>query len=476
MVLYVVGKAMMIEGGLLLLPLVTALIYRESCAVSFAAAIAAAVVSGFLLTKIFKPGNKTIYAREGFVITALCWFVLSLIGALPFYLSGEIPSFVDAVFETVSGFTTTGASILSDVEALSKGILFWRSFTHWIGGMGVLVFIMAIIPSLSDRSIHLLRAEVPGPVVGKLVPKLKETTKILYVIYIVITLIEVVFLLAGGMSLFESLVYAMGTAGTGGFGTKGDSVASYSPYLQWVLTVFMFLFGVNFNLYFIAITGKIKAALKSTELRTYTGIVAVCAVMISINIHPLYEKLSETLRHAFFQVSSIVTTTGYSSADFNLWPNFSKTLIFLLMFIGGCAGSTAGGLKIARIIMIFKIVKSELNRLLHPRSVRTCRFDGKVISDMTLSSVSAYLAVYILFFFLTILLLSFDSFDIETTVTAAASCFNNVGPALGHAGPMSSYAEFSDFSKILLSFAMLFGRLEIYPIILTLSPSTWAKK
>ncbi len=476
MVFKIVGYVTMLEALLMLFPLIVSLIYREKVAADILISMAIALIGGFIITKISRPGTKVIYAKEGFVVTALSWFVLSAVGALPFFISGEIPSYIDAFFETVSGFTTTGASILTNVEAMSKGLLFWRSFTHWIGGMGVLVFIMAIIPSISDRSIHLLRAEVPGPVVGKIVPKLKETTKILYIIYIAITVIEAIFLFAGGMDLFESLVHALGTAGTGGFGIKGDSISSYSPYLQWVLTVFMLIFGVNFNLYYMAIIGKIKSAVKSSELWTYIGIVSAAAVLITINISPLYEKLSDTLRHAFFQVASIVTTTGFSTADFNLWPNFSKMLLFLLMFIGGCAGSTAGGLKIARIMMLFKIVRSELHRLVHPRSVRTSRLEGKVLDGNTLSSVNAYLTVYMLFFFFTTLLLSFDGFDIETTVSAATSCFNNIGPAFGAAGPMSSFAEFSGFSKILLSFAMLFGRLEIYPIILTLSPSTWAKK
>lgn len=476
MVLYVVGNALMVEGGLLLLPLATALIFGETCAVSFVAAIGVALASGLLLRKIFKPGFRTIYAKEGFVITALCWFALSFVGALPFYLSGEIPVFVDALFETVSGLTTTGASILTDVESMSKGLLMWRSFTHWVGGMGVLVFVMAIIPSISDRSIHLLRAEVPGPVVGKLVPRIKQTTRILYIIYIVLTLAEAVFLLFGGMDLFEALVHAFATAGTGGFAIKGDGLASYSPYIQWVITVFMLLFGVNFNLYYLLLLKKVKDVFRSSELWTYIGIVSAATLIIGINISSLYDSLSETVKHSAFQVASVITTTGFATADFNLWPNLSKMLIFILMFVGGCAGSTAGGIKIARVTMFYKISKTELHRMLHPRSVKVSRFEGKNVDSGTIESVKSYLTVYVMFYFVFLFAVAFSGADVDVTISAVASCFNNIGPAFGFAGPMGSYAEFSTVTKVILSMAMLFGRLEIYPIILTLSPSTWAKK
>lgn len=476
MVLYMVGNVIMVEGGLMLLPLIVSLIYQEAAAISIGISIVTALVSGFLLTRIFKPGLKVIYAKEGFVITALCWFALSAVGALPFFISGEIPSYIDAFFETVSGFTTTGASILTDVEAMSKGLLFWRSFTHWVGGMGVLVFIMAIIPSLSDRSIHLLRAEVPGPVVGKLVPKMKQTTRILYIIYIVLTLIEIVFLLFGEMNLYEACVHAFGTAGTGGFGIKATGLGGYSPYIQWVITVFMLIFGVNFNLYYLILLKRIKSVFKSSELWTYFGIVAASVIIICLNISDLYSTLSETVRHSAFQVASIITTTGYATTDFNLWPNLSKMVLFLLTFIGGCAGSTAGGIKVARVIMLYKIIKTELQRMLHPRSVKVNRFEGKALDRTTLASVNSYLAIYVLFYFLFVFIVAFNGFNIETTVSAVSACFNNIGPAFGIAGPMGSYASFSAFSKVVLSMAMLFGRLEIYPIILTLSPSTWAKK
>lgn len=476
MVLYVVGTVIKIEAALMLLPLITSIIYKENCVKDILISIAVALASGFVLTLLSRPGSKVIYAKEGFVIVSLSWIALSLIGALPFYISGEIPDFVDAFFETVSGFTTTGASVLTDVEAMSKGLLFWRSFTHWVGGMGVLVFVMAIIPTVSDRSIHLLRAEAPGPVVGKIVPKMKQTARILYVIYIVLTLIEMVLLYVGGMPLFDSIAHAVGTAGTGGFGIKADSLASYSPYIQWVITAFMLLFGVNFNLYYFAIIKKFRSAIKNEELITYVIIVTLSIVAITVNITPLYEGLSESLRQAAFQVAAIISTTGFATADFNQWPGMSKTILLLLMFIGGCAGSTAGGFKISRVLMLFKTIKRELQKLLHPRAVASIRLDGKRVDEKTISSLGSYLAIYALFLCIVVFLLGFDRFDIETNISVAASCVNNIGPGFGAAGPASSYAAFSPFSKILLSLTMLLGRLEIFPLILTFSPSTWVKK
>ncbi|MBO5936198.1 MAG: TrkH family potassium uptake protein [Clostridia bacterium] len=476
MVLYVVGTVIKIEAALMLLPLITALIYKESCSSAILVSIGIALVTGFAMTLIFKPGSKVIYAKEGFVIVSLAWIVMSLIGALPFYISKEIPSFIDAFFETASGFTTTGASILTDVEAMSKGLLFWRSFTHWVGGMGVLVFVMAVIPSVSDRSIHILRAEAPGPVVGKIVPKMKQTARILYIIYIALTFIEFVFLFAGGMPLYDSIIHAVGTAGTGGFGIKADSLGSYSPYIQWVITVFMLLFGVNFNLYYFMLIRKFRSAIRNEELMTYGVIVLFSIVTICVNITPLYETVSESLRHAAFQVAAIISTTGFATTDFNLWPGYSKTLILLLMFIGGCAGSTAGGFKISRIVLLFKNIKRELQKLLHPRAVATIRLDGKRVDEKTISSLGAYLAIYALFMCVVVFLLGFDKFDLETNISVAASCVNNIGPGLGAAGPASSYALYSPFSKVILSFTMLLGRLEIFPLILTFSPSTWVKK
>lgn len=476
MVFYILGQMFKVAAGLMVLPLLVALIYRESCTWSFLISIAVALVIGIPLAIICRTENSVIYAKEGFVIVALGWIAMSAIGALPFFLSGEIPSYVDAFFETVSGFTTTGASILTDVEAMSNGLLFWRSFTHWVGGMGVLVFIMAIIPKMSDRSIHILRAEMPGPIVGKLVPKARDTAKILYLIYIVMTVIEVIMLLCGGMSLFESLLHAFGTAGTGGFGIKSDSIAGYNSYLQWVITVFMMLFGVNFNLYYLLLLKKPKTVFKSEELWFFVGLAVAATVAITINIYPLYESVSDSLRNAAFQVSSIMSTTGYTTADFNLWPGLSKSILLILMFSGACAGSTAGGFKLSRIVLLVKMIRREIKKLIHPRAVTSVRFEGKKVENHVLSGVAIYLALYIVCFIVVFLVLSVESFDLETNLTAAASCFNNVGPGLGGVGPASSYADYSAFSKIVLSLAMLFGRLEIYPLLFTLSPSTWTKK
>lgn len=476
MVFYLTGKMILVEAALMLLPLSVAIIYQNNSMWAFAITIAIALVIGSGLSLISKPGNKVIYAKEGFVIVAIVWLSLSAIGALPFYISGEISSYIDAFFETVSGFTTTGSSILTDIEAMSEGLLFWRSFTHWIGGMGVLVFVMAIIPSASDRSIHLLRAEVPGPIVGKLVPKLKETAKILYLIYIVMTIIEIVFLLCGGMSVFDSTVHAFGTAGTGGFGIKADSIAGYSPYLQWVIAIFMMIFSLNFNLYYLALTRHFKAVIKSSELWTFVVIVGISIAAITCNIYPMYENFSTALRNAAFQTSSIISTTGYTTADFNLWPELSKAILFLLMFFGGCAGSTAGGLKISRIIILGKMIRREFLHMLHPRSVGVIKLDGKKVENSTLNSVANYFALYVVLFVVIFLALSFEPFDFETNVTATAACFNNVGPGFSAVGPTSSFAAYSGISKFVLSIAMLLGRLEIYPILIALSPSTWTKK
>lgn len=477
MVFYMIGQMIKLEAALLVLPLLVSLIYREhETALSFLITIGIALLLGFALTLIFRTKNRVIYAKEGFVIVALTWLALSAVGCLPFVISGEIPSFFDAFFETVSGFTTTGASVVVDVESMSHGTLFWRSFTHWIGGMGVLVFIMAIIPTVTDRSIHILRAEMPGPIVGKLVPKTKDTAKILYLIYIIMTAVEIVLLLIGGMPLFESTVHAFGTAGTGGFGIKADSIAGYSPYLQWVITIFMLLFGVNFNLYYLALIRHFHSIFKSRELWCYIGIFAAACFAITIDIYPMYQNFSESLRLAAFQTSSILTTTGFATADFNLWPGFSKAILFLLMFIGGCAGSTAGGLKVSRVILLFKIVRKELLHILHPRSVAVIKFEGKKVDNPTLNSVSTYFVLYIFGILGIFLILCLEPFDLETNLSATVSCFNNVGPGLSLVGPASNYSAYSPLSKLMLSFAMLLGRLEIFPLWFTLTPSTWSKK
>ncbi len=476
MVFHVVGNITMLEAALMLPALVTALIYKEECAVDFVISIVIALVFGFALKKLSKPSNKVIYAKEGFVITALSWFMLSAVGALPFFLSGEEPSYVDAFFETVSGFTTTGASILTDVEAMSKGLLFWRSFTHWVGGMGVLVFIMAIMKSVSDRPIHILRAESPGPIIGKLVPKMKQSTRILYLMYFVLTIIMIVLLLLGGMPLFDSLLHAFGTAGTGGFSIKADGLASYSPYCQWVITIFMLIFGVNFNIYYLLLIKKWRSVLKSEELWAYCGIVAGAVAIITFNIYPHFQSVSTSFRHAAFQVASIISTTGFATDDFNLWPTLSKSVLLLLMFVGACAGSTAGGFKVSRVVILVKTIRREFKKLIHPRSVTSMKIEGKTLDKNTVYSVGTYLAVYCALYCLLLLLISFEDFGLESNISAMASCFNNIGPALGQAGPASSYDAYSDFSKIVMSFAMLLGRLELYPVILTVLPSTWTKK
>lgn len=473
----VVGKIILVEALLLSLPAVVSLIYREDCFWAFLTVIALSVLIGSLLTWIPKAKDAVIYAKEGFVIVSLAWISMSLIGALPFFLTGEIPNYIDAFFETVSGFTTTGASILTDVESMSHGLLFWRSETHWVGGMGVLVFVMALIPNLSERSIHVLRAEVPGPTVGKLVPRIKDTAKILYSIYIVLTALEIVLLLCGGMPLFDSVVHAFGTAGTGGFGIKADSIAGYSPYLQWVVTIFMLLFGVNFNLYYLILIRRFRSVFKSEELWVYIGIVVTAVVLIGINIWPLYQNVAEVLRLSAFQVSSILTTTGFSTANFNLWPPFSKAILVVLMMIGACAGSTAGGLKVARVVLMFKQLRNELQRLLHPRAIKTVSFEGKRTDTLTLNGVNIYFSVYMILLILVMLLLSLDSgMSFEADVTAAIACFNNIGPGLAEVGPLGSYAGYSNLSTFVLSLAMLLGRLEIFPLLLFLSPSTWSKK
>ena len=476
MILNTVGLMLKVEAVLLLLPAIAALIYGESCLWSILISAAISLAAGFALTLLSRPKTQVIYAREGFITVALAWVAVSAVGALPFWISREIPSYIDAFFETVSGFTTTGASILENVEVMSRGLLFWRSFTHWVGGMGVLVFVMALVPSVTDRSIHIMRAEMPGPVVGKLMPRARDTASILYKIYVGMTLLQIILLWIGGMPLFESIVHAFGTAGTGGFGVKADSIAGYSPYLQWVITVFMLLFGINFNLYYLLLIRRFRAAAQSSECWYYLGIVGVCIALITANIMPLYNNFREALRLSAFQVASIVTTTGYATADFNLWPQFSKAILLLMMIMGACAGSTGGGLKVSRTVMLFKMVGKEIRHLLHPRSVNSVRFEGKHVDGATLKSVSSYFAIYIICILAICLILSLEPFDLETNLSATLACFNNIGPGLAAVGPASNYAAYSPLSKLVLSLAMLLGRLEIYPLLLTLIPTTWIRK
>lgn len=476
MIINAVGLVLRVEAVLLLLPAIVGMLYGEKqTLIAFLISAAISLLLGLLPKLFLKPKTHVIYAKEGFIIVAFTWIMLSLVGAVPLVLAGAVTSYADAFFEIVSGFTTTGSSVIPDVEALTHGVLFWRSFTHWVGGMGIIVFVMAILPNVSERPIHILRAEIPGPTVGKLVPRIKDTALILYLIYIGMTVIETIMLLFGGMSFFESLLHAFGTAGTGGFGIKRDSIAGYSPYIQWVITAFMILFGINFNLYYLMLLKKFKAVVTSTELWAYLGIIASSIAVISWNIRHLFVGAEETVRAAAFQVSSIISTTGYATTDFNLWPNLSKNILLILMFIGGCAGSTAGGIKVSRIVLLFKLISNEVKRMLHPRSVSSLRFEGKTVDGHTRKGVSNYFLIYFVCLLAIFLALSFEPFDFETNFTAAVTCFNNVGPGFGAVGPTGGFGDYSAFAKIVLSFAMLLGRLEIFPIIIALAPVSWAR-
>ncbi|MBE6902996.1 MAG: TrkH family potassium uptake protein [Ruminococcaceae bacterium] len=473
MIIHTTGKIVGIEAVCLLLSALVSLIYMEGSGIWL---LVSAVICAFVFfaSLLFKPKDEVFFAKEGLITVALSWVVLSFLGALPFYFSGEIPGFINCFFETASGLTTTGATIVENVEILSKGILFWRSFTHWIGGMGVLVLVMAIAPSASGRSIHMLRAEMPGPVIDKLVPRAKSTARILYIIYIVLTLSLAVLLLCGGMSVYESIVHALATAGTGGFGIKADSIASYSPYIQWVITVFMAIFGINFNLFYFIIAGKVLTALKSRELWIYLGIITTSVIIIFFNILPQYQSGSHAVRDSAFQVAAIISTTGYTTADFNAWPVFSKAILLMLMFLGGCAGSTAGGLKVSRFVVLCKGINNRIKHILHPRTVKSIRFEGKIVDEEMMTGVWSYFAIYCLCIVALFLILCLEPFDIETNLSAAVSTFNNIGPALGKAAV--NYNAYSGFSKLCMTFAMMLGRLEIYPLLILFMPATWTRK
>lgn len=477
MVGFVLGRIFLIEAALMLFPMGCAAIYGEWSVVLSFLWPALIVLALGLITSLRTPQNTKIYARDGLAIVALVWVLMSVFGALPFVISGEIPSFADAFFETVSGFTTTGSTILTDVEALSHGTLFWRSFSHWIGGMGVLVFAMAVLPMTDGRAMHLMRAEVPGPTCGKISSRLSDSAKILYAIYFVMTVIETILLCAGGMPLFDALIHAFGTAGTGGFSNKALSVGAYnSPYFEIVIGVFMLLFGINFNLYYFLLLRHFREAFASEEMRVYLGIVAFSTLTITANIASMYDSVGTALRTAFFQVSSIVTTTGYATADFNLWPTYSRIVIVILTFVGACAGSTAGGLKVSRVIILFKAARQDLNKMLHSHAVTTVRFEGKPLDEKTLRGVHNYFNIYMLLLTLSVLLLSLDGFDLVTTFTSVATCLNNVGPGLEMVGPMGSFADFSAPAKLLLAFDMLAGRLELYPMLALFAPRLWRKR
>ena len=474
------AQILSIEGVLMLPALGISLYCGDSGAIrGFALTILLTVVLAPALFLICRGAPSVFRAREGMVCVGISWIVLSAVGCLPFWISGEIPVFVDAFFEMVSGFTTTGASILSDVEALSKGILYWRSFSHWVGGMGVLVFLLAFTGGKGQGfTMHLLRAESPGPDVGKLVPKMRSTAVILYIIYIAMTILNIIFLVIGDMPLFEAVCTALGTAGTGGFGIKNDSMGSYSPYLQNVTTIFMILFGINFSCYYLLLLRQFKSVFGDEELKTYIGIILGSIVLIVLNLLHVgyYSTLEETIRHAAFQVGSIITTTGFSTTDFDLWPSFSKTLLLCLMVVGASAGSTGGGLKVARLLLLVKGLRRNIRQMLNPRKVEVVRNNGNVVSEQILDNTNAYLAAYVLILFIVFALISLDGFSAGTNFSAVLCTFNNIGPGLEAVGPTCNFSAYSAFSKLVLSWAMLAGRLEIFPILVLFSKGTWKNR
>ena len=473
-ILYTLGCVLCCEAVCMLLPLLCATVYGEAEFYSFLISIAICVICGLFLV-LFRPKTREMYAKEGFIIAALSWMVISIFGAFPFVISGSIPSFVDALFETASGFSTTGASILSDVEALPKCMLMWRSFSHWIGGMGVLVFLIAFLPLSGGSNLFMVKAESPGPAVGKLVPKIRSSAKISYGIYFGMTIVQLIILIVSGMSLFESLTLTFGTAGTGGFAVKNSGLADYTSFQQITITVFMLLFGIDFTFYYLILTKKLKTAFKMEEVKKYLLIVFVAIVLISINCSRLYSDLFENIKHTAFQVASIITTTGYSTVDFNLWPQFSKTILIILMFIGACAGSTGGGIKVSRIVILIKRVFKEIKVAAHPKSTHKISFNEKSVDSQVVKSITVYLAAYVLIFFGSMLIISFDNFDFTTNFTAVAATLNNIGPGLAEVGPAENFSIFSPLSKIVLTFDMLIGRLELFPFLILLAPHTWRK-
>ena len=470
-----IAQILAIEGFFMIPAMIISLCCGDTMAIKgFLLTIVLIAGIVLILTMLCRGAPSAFYAKEGLVCVGACWIVLSAVGCLPFYISREIPSYVDAFFEMVSGFTTTGASILTNVEALSKGILYWRSFSHWLGGMGVLVFLLAFTGGKGQGfTMHLLRAESPGPSVGKLVPKMRTTAAILYVIYIVLTIVNMVFLLLGDMPLFDAVCTALGTAGTGGFGIKNDSIAGYSPYLQNVTTVFMILFGVNFSCYYLLLIRQWKNVFRDEEVRLYFGIILTAIALIVLNTRSLYGTLEETIRHAAFQVGSIITTTGYATTDFDLWPSFSKTILLCLMVVGACAGSTGGGMKVARLLLLLKSVRRNIRQMLNPRRVQVVRNNGSVVDETILANTNAYLSAYTLIIFLVLAIISLDGFSVGTNFSAVLCTFNNIGPGLEAVGPTCNFSQFSDLSKLVLSWAMLAGRLEIFPILVLFSGSTW---
>lgn len=475
MIGFVIGRILLTEGVLLLVPAITAILYEES--------LNPFLITMFLLVTVGwglcmrKPKKTTLYARDGFAVVALAWIFMSLFGALPFVISGDIPNYVDALFETVSGFTTTGATVLVVVEEMSKSGLMWRSFTHWIGGMGVLVFVMAILPMTEGNGMYLMRAETPGPTSGKLVSRMGDSAKILYGIYIALTLLLFLMLVVGGMPVFDAWVHTFSTAGTGGFSSLSLSIGGYNNlYFELVLGIFMLLFGTNFTWYYFLIMRKFRDALRMEEVRIYLLIVLAAVVGITIDILPIYGDVGTSLRHAFFQTSAIITTTGYATQDFGLWPTFSQSVLITLMFIGSCAGSTAGGLKVGRLVIMVKAVFADMKRMLHPNAVTAVRYEGRALTEKQIRGTYQYVSVYVCLFIVSCLLLSLEQEDLVTTVTAIITCHNNAGPGLGLVGPSGNYSIFSAPAKLLLALNMLLGRLEIFPVLLLFSPSIWRRK
>lgn len=473
-----VGQVLRVEGLFMLPALLISLVGGERAStMAFAITIAVTLVVGWGMSRLRFSGS--IYAREGFVTVALCWIAISLFGALPFWFSGAIPSFVDCWFETVSGFTTTGASILTQIEGLPYGILYWRSFTHWLGGMGVLVFVLAVVPLAQGNgdTFHLLRAESPGPSVGKMTPTIRQTTRALYGIYIVLTVAEMVLLLLGGMAPFDAVTNAFATAGTGGFAVKNASIAAYpSAYLQFIIALFMSLFGINFSIYYMLLLRQVRGVFKNEELRVYLGVLLGATVLIALNIRSSYDSAGRALLDSFFQVSSIMTTTGFATADFNLWPQLSRLLLVVLMFVGASAGSTGGGIKVSRLMLLYKHLKREMQAMLRPRGVQLVRMDGKRVEEETIRGTTAFLVAYCLISIGSMFLISLENFSLETTVTSVIACINNIGPGLDMVGATGNYSQFSVFSKLILSLDMLFGRLEIFPMLLLFTPSIWKKR
>ena len=475
-----IGLLLMVESIFMMPALIISLCMKEySSIMGFTVTIVLLWGLGVTLRLLCRKARKSFFAKEGLVCVGMGWLFMSLLGCLPFFLSGAIPNYVDALFEIVSGFTTTGASILEQIEGLPYGILYWRSFSHWLGGMGVLVFLLAIPmggEGGSGFTMHLLRAESPGPNVGKLVPKMKQTAQILYILYIALTVLDVIFLLIGGMPVFDAVCTAFGTAGTGGFGIKGDSIAGYSPYIQNVCTVFMLLFGVNFSCYYLLLLGQIKSVFKDEELRMYLGIILASILLIVWHLRGYYDTLEETVRHTAFQVASIVSSTGYATTDFDLWPGFSKAILLFLMVIGACAGSTGGGFKCGRALLVVKNMLRSVRQLIRPQRVQVVRMNGQTVDEKVLANTNTYVAAYAIIIIASFLLISVDGFSITTNFSAVLACFNNIGPGFEAVGPTCNFASYSIFSKLILIWDMLAGRLEIFPILILFSRTTWRQR